>query len=87
MEIETRNTWKPTVAGILEIIPGGFCLLLSAYYLLLLPDDDGAWAIFYFVPIGILFLTAGIASLRRRFWRNVMKRVSVLVYLLKMRLG
>ena len=78
MEVTTQKTWKPKVAGVLDIIVGIFraivSLLLVSVFMSCPPSPDFltggiAWlaAICYMV-IGVLAIIGGIYSLRRKKW-------------------
>ena len=79
MEEKVKKTWKPTVAGILDIVAGLFrafvgFLLISVFMSCppspgLLTGGIGSWlaAVCYMV-VGVLAITGGIYALRRKQW-------------------
>ena len=61
-----RKTWKPTVAGILDVISSvGFLgYIIAAYF----GYEDKSFLAFTWLPLTIPALVGGICALRRRIW-------------------
>jgi hypothetical protein len=69
-----NKTWKPIIAGILEIM-AGFGMLASAYFFLALLYIETPWPwppghfLWFFIPfLGILSVVGGVCALLRRKW-------------------
>ena len=76
-----EHSWRPVVAGILDIISGVgillvcFCLMLAGYYSYMIGGPNSSWlpALLYAIGIllvlaAILAITGGIFCLRRKRW-------------------
>ena len=76
-----EHTWKPAVAGILDIISGVgmlfvcFCLMLGGYYASMIGGPNSQWlpALLYalgilFIVVAIIAITGGVFCIQRKVW-------------------